>query len=178
MSERGLVFWFTGLSGAGKSTVAQLSKTRLCECGISTLVLDGDDLRAAISRDLGFDRESVRENNRRVATYCAERRWDANAVLVPIISPFESDRAMVREILEPGFFEIWLAADIKAVVTRDPKGLYAKARSGEITNMIGYAPDYPYEAPKRADLVIQSDQEEPEVSAGKLTAFILERCKT
>lgn len=170
----GLVFWFTGLSGAGKTTVATLAAARLRAQGRTVLVLDGDDLRPILSPGLGFGRADVLENNTRVATYCQEHRGEAEALLVPIISPYAEGRASARAILSPGFFEVWLSAGLDTVMARDPKGLYARARAGKITDMIGYAPDYPYEHPETAELVIPSGAEGPGNSAATLTQYILD----
>jgi adenylyl-sulfate kinase len=174
--RHGLVFWFTGLSGAGKTTTALMAERTLLAQGLSVLVLDGDEVRNAISRDLGFDRAGIRENNRRVAAYCSDRRNGVDAILVPIISPFREDRAMVRSMLEPGFYEVWISAPISEVIKRDPKGLYSQARAGKIANMIGYSPGHPYEEPTGSDLEIQTADSPPEDSARQLVEFIISRC--
>ncbi len=171
----GLVFWFTGLSGAGKTTVANLTANRLAALGRSALVLDGDDLRPILSQGLGFGRADVLENNLRIAAYCQKRRHEADALLIPVISPYAEARAAVRAILAPGFYELWLAADLATVTARDPKGLYARAKAGTIPDMIGFAPDFPYEQPDTADLAIRSDVEGPEHSADTLTRFIVDK---
>jgi adenylyl-sulfate kinase len=169
----GLVFWFTGLSGAGKSQIASRVAPRLEAAGRSVLTLDGDDLRATLSRDLGFSRADIMENNRRIAHHCAKVRHQADVVLVPLISPLADGRAVARSLLAPGFFEVWIAAGLDTVIARDPKGLYARARAGEIPDMIGYAPGNPYEPPLTPDLTIDSAGEPPEQSANKLFAFVM-----
>ncbi|MBF0354347.1 MAG: adenylyl-sulfate kinase [Alphaproteobacteria bacterium] len=175
MINEGSVFWFTGLSGSGKTTTARLVAPMLISSGQRVLILDGDEVRAAFNEKLGFDRDSVRENNRRVAALCGQQRRNTDIILVPIISPFAADRAMVRKLLEPGFFEVWFSADLATVMGRDPKGLYAKAKTGEITNMIGYAKTHPYERPVSPDLVVDSGSETPEQSAKHLCGAILSK---
>ncbi len=158
-SARALVFWFTGLSGSGKTTLARLVGSRLAEAGWRPLVLDGDDLRPVLSSGLGFGVSDVVENNRRVAEHCASRRGEADALLVPIISPYPEGRAVARAILSPGFFEIYMAADLQTVMRRDPKGLYRRAQAGEIPDMLGFAPDYPYVPPDAPDFTVPSGRD-------------------
>ncbi len=171
----GRVFWFTGLSGAGKTRVATGTASLLRQAGKTALILDGDELRATLGRDLGFSRDDVLENNRRIARHCADRRGDADAVLVPVISPLADGRALARAILSPGFYEVWISADLDTVMARDPKGLYARARRGDIPDMIGYAPGNPYEPPQHPDLTIDTAAEPPERCAARLFDFIVAR---
>jgi len=171
----GLVFWFTGLSGAGKSTLAERVAPILAERGRSTLILDGDALRAVLSPDLGFSAADILANNRRVAEHCADRRAEADALLVPIIAPLAEGRRLARQRLAPGFFEIWISAGLATVTARDPKGLYARAAMGEITDMIGYSPTAPYQPPTAPDLTIDTANLPPERCAERLVGFIMER---
>jgi bifunctional enzyme CysN/CysC len=171
----GLVFWFTGLSGAGKTMVATLAAAALEEAGRTTLVLDGDALRETVGRGLGFSRADILENNRRVAEHCALRRAEADALLVPLISPLIEGRARARAVLSPGFYEVWIAADLATTMARDPKGLYARAKRGEIPDMIGYSPGTPYEAPATPDLTIETAILSAEESARQLSTFIMAR---
>jgi adenylylsulfate kinase len=173
--NKGLVFWFTGLSGAGKTTLAQTTREALEAQGRSVMLLDGDGLRPILSANLGFGRTDVIENNTRVARHCAQHRTKADIVLVPIISPYVEGRAAARSILTPGFFLIHVRADIETVIGRDPKGLYRRALAGEISDMIGYSPETPYEPPGDADLTVDTVALAPRSATQRLVAFISER---
>ena len=143
--------WFTGLSGSGKSTIANLVERRLLADGYHTYLLDGDNVRHGLNRDLGFTPEDRVENIRRVAEV-AKLMTDAGLiVLVSFISPFRSERRLARELFAPGeFVEVFVDTPLELCEQRDPKGLYKKARAGEIRNFTGI--DSPYEAPENADL--------------------------
>lgn len=173
--NKGLVFWFTGLSGAGKTTLAQTARDALAAMGRSVMLLDGDGLRPILSADLGFGRADVLENNTRVARHCAQHRYEADILLVPIISPYVDGRAAARAVLTPGFFLVHVRADLQTVMGRDPKGLYRRAQAGEIPDMIGYSPDTPYEPPADADLTVDTTALPPQSAAQRLVTFILER---
>ncbi len=154
--KRGLIFWFTGLSGAGKTTVAESVHERLIEQGIITSILDGDDVRNRLHRHLGFSEAEIKENNALIAGLCEDEREQADIVLVPIISPYAESRAAARQRLAPGFFEVHVRAKISVLEKRDTKGLYAKAKNGEMDNLIGYSPNAPYEPPVGPDLIIDT----------------------
>jgi adenylyl-sulfate kinase len=166
------IFWFTGLSGAGKTTLAEAVRDRLAAMGMTVLILDGDQVREEFHRDLGFTPEDIRENNRLIAELCAMRRDECDAILVPVISPFRDARAAALARLAPGFFEIHISAGLDTVAARDVKGLYARSRDGAIGPMIGAPGGVPYEPPERADLVVDSAAEMPAASAARLTAFV------
>ena len=172
------VFWFTGLSGAGKSTIAAAVKQRLEAAGHRVMILDGDDVRTRLNRHLGFSADDIRQNNEIIAGLCAEHRGACDAVLVPIISPFRRSRAAARARLSPGFYEVYIKVDIDIVVRRDVKGLYAKARRGEIENMIGFSPDAPYQPPEAADLVIDTGDGDTATAIDKMYGFIRGRLAT
>lgn len=148
------VLWFTGLSGAGKSTIANLVEEQLAAEGRHTYLIDGDNLRHGLSRDLGFTEADRVENIRRAAE-AARMMADAGLiVLVSLISPFRAERAMAREMMgDLPFLEIFIDAPLEVVEARDVKGLYAKARRGELTNFTGI--DSPYEAPENAEIHVQ-----------------------
>ncbi len=153
--QRSCVVWFTGLSGAGKSTIANLVEKRLLSMGRHTYTLDGDNVRHGLNRDLGFTEAGRVENVRRVAEV-AKLMVDAGLiVLVSFISPFRSERRMARGLLEAGeFVEVFVDAPLEEVERRDPKGLYRKARLGEIRNFTGI--DSPYEPPEAAELSLDT----------------------
>jgi bifunctional enzyme CysN/CysC len=151
------VIWFTGLSGAGKSTIANLVEKQLHAIGRQTYLLDGDNLRHGLNSDLGFSNEDRAENVRRVSEV-ARLMVDAGLiVLVSLISPFRAERDRARSLLGPGqFIEVFVDTPLAVAEARDPKGLYKKARRGEIKNFT--AIDSPYECPERPEIVVDTTQ--------------------
>jgi len=149
------ILWFTGLSGAGKSTIAGAVEQKLYEMGHHTYLLDGDNVRHGLNKDLGFSDEDRVENIRRIGE-TAKLFVDAGLlVLTAFISPFHSDRKLVRELVGNGeFIEVHMATSLKTCEQRDPKGLYQKARKGEIKNFTGI--DSEYEAPEHAEITIST----------------------
>jgi adenylylsulfate kinase len=156
--HRGVCLWFTGLSGSGKSTIALETENKLYERGMRTYVLDGDNIRHGLNNDLGFSPEDRNENIRRIGEV-AKLFVDAGTiVMTAFISPYRQDRDRVRDILQPGdFIEIYVEADLETCEERDPKGLYKKARAGEIKEFTGISA--PYEEPENAELIINTTQE-------------------
>lgn len=176
MSEtRAPVFWFTGLSGSGKTTVAAAIGERLEARGHEVLTLDGDDVRNELHVHLGFSAADITENNTLIVELCRRHRDEADAVLVPIISPFADSRRRAREALAPGFYEVYFRADLDTVRARDVKGLYTRASRGEIGDLIGVAPEVPYQPPRAADLIIDTMAESPAESVSRFLGFALER---
>lgn len=151
------VIWLTGLSGSGKSTLADAAERQLHNLGLHTYVLDGDNLRLGLNKDLGFTKEDRAENVRRVAEV-AKLMMDAGlVVLVALVSPFKVDRDAARELFEPGEFkEIYVSTDPEVCRTRDPKGLYAKAKAGNLPNLTGVGQEY--EPPSNPELILDGAQ--------------------
>ena len=165
------VLWFTGLSGAGKSTIANLVDRRLTDLGRHTTLLDGDNLRHGISRDLGFTSEARVENIRRVAEIARLFVEAGMIALVSLISPFRSDREMARGLLEAGeFIEIHVATPLSECERRDPKGLYRRARAGELPNFTGI--DQPYETPEAPELLIDAAVLSPEAACERIVDYL------
>jgi len=165
------VLWFTGLSGSGKSTVANIVEKKLYARGRHTTILDGDNVRHGLNRDLGFTDADRVENIRRVAE-AAKLMADAGLiVLVSFISPFRSEREMARELMPDGeFVEIFVDTPLALAESRDPKGLYARARAGEIKNFTGI--DAPYEEPVSPDLHLRTENTDPEALAEQVIAYL------
>ncbi|MDL2403658.1 sulfate adenylyltransferase subunit CysN [Rhizobium mayense] len=172
--QKPAVLWFTGLSGSGKSTIANLVEKRLSSLGMHTYTLDGDNVRHGLNRDLGFTEEDRVENIRRVGEV-AKLMTDAGlVVLVSFISPFRSERRMVRELLDEGeFLEIFVDTSFEECARRDPKGLYAKAKRGEIKNFTGV--DSPYELPENPELCLQTDGRTAEELARAVEELLVKR---
>ena len=169
------VFWFTGLSGAGKTTIAEAVSAELEARGLTVAIFDGDHVRGNRSRPLGFSKSDVLINNAGIAALCHAGRDRADVILAPIISPYAEGRAAARDVIGDGFYEIHFSADADCVAARDAKGLYAKAAGGEIPPMIGFAPDAPYEPPLSPDLTLDSSAECSLLSTKKLTQFVLSK---
>ena len=165
------IVWFTGLSGSGKSTIAELVEKSLHARGVLTMLLDGDNLRHGLNRDLGFTEADRVENIRRVGEVAKLMVEAGLVVLCCFISPFEAERAMVRELVQPGeFVEIFVDADIDECIRRDPKGLYAKAKAGQLKNFTGI--DSPYERPASPELTIDAQTETAEAASARILDWL------
>ena len=157
-AHKGAVIWLTGLSGAGKSTVATELERELFAMGVHTFVLDGDNIRHGLSANLGFSPEDRTENIRRVGEVAKLFAQAGVMVITAFISPYRDDRQLVRSILQPGeFIEVYVDAPLEVCERRDPKGLYKKARDGEISNFTGISA--PYEQPESAELTVHTDRQ-------------------
>jgi len=174
--QRPAILWFTGLSGAGKSTIANLVEKRLHAIGRHTVLLDGDNVRHGLNRDLGFTPADRVENIRRVAEV-AKLMADAGLiVLVAFISPFRQERELARSLAKPGeFFEIFVDAPLEIAEQRDPKGLYKKARAGQLKNFTGV--DSPYEAPEAPEIRVDAAQLTPADAAELIVSTIMPTIK-
>jgi len=172
--QKPAVLWFTGLSGAGKSTLANLVEAKLHARGVHTALLDGDNVRHGLNKDLGFTAADRVENIRRVGEV-ARLMTDAGLiVLCSFISPFRAERQLVRDLAAEGeFLEIYVSAPLETVIKRDPKGLYKRALAGEIKNFTGV--DQAYEAPESPEMVLDSARETPEILAGRVIAELERR---
>ncbi|SDH01895.1 adenylyl-sulfate kinase [Winogradskyella thalassocola] len=175
-SHRSFLLWFTGLSGSGKSTLANLVEVELHKKGISTFSLDGDNIRQGINKDLSFAPEDRTENIRRIAEI-ANLMVDAGVVtLAAFVSPYIEDRENIKTIVgSENFIEIYVNTSLEECERRDVKGLYKKARAGEIKNMTGISA--PYEAPVNPDIEIVTDHQDIEMSVQTILDFIIQKLK-
>ena len=169
--QKPCVLWFTGLSAAGKSTIADQVAQALHAAGKRTYLLDGDNVRHGLSKDLGFTDHDRVENIRRVAEV-AKLMVDAGLIVITaFISPFEAERQMARELLGEGeFIEIFVNTPLAVCEARDPKGLYSKARTGELKNFTGI--DSAYESPTNADIVLNSADNDPVTLSEQIMEYL------
>jgi bifunctional enzyme CysN/CysC len=174
MLQKPAVLWFTGLSGAGKSTIANLVEQKLARLNRHTFLLDGDNVRHGLNRDLGFTDADRVENIRRVGEV-ARLMTDAGLIVITaFISPFRAEREMVRQMLPDGeFVEIFIDTPLAEAEKRDVKGLYAKARAGALKNFTGI--DSPYEAPENAELRIDTTDMSADQAADQIVDYLLNR---
>jgi len=164
------ILWFTGLSGSGKSTLAHAVEEKLFELGCSSYVLDGDNIRHGLNKNLGFSPEDRTENIRRIGEVSKLFVDAAVFALTAFISPYRADRDQVRALAPERFVEIYCQCSLDVCEQRDPKGLYKKARAGQIPEFTGISA--PYEEPLSPELVVQTDQESLEESTEKVLAFL------
>jgi bifunctional enzyme CysN/CysC len=171
--HKGGVLWFTGLSGAGKSTLAIALEEELFRRGYQVYVLDGDNVRAGLNSDLGFSHRDRTENIRRVGE-AAALFADAGVICISaFISPYREDRAIARRAAREKFHEVYVAADLATCEQRDPKGLYKKARAGEINDFTGVSA--PYEAPESPDIVVDTSHQPVHACVEELLEFVAKR---
>jgi bifunctional enzyme CysN/CysC len=171
--QRPAIVWFTGLSGAGKSTIANMVEQRLHTAGHHTMLLDGDNVRHGLNRDLGFTEADRVENIRRAGEVARLLTEAGLIVLCSFISPYHAEREMVRRLVPDGdFIEVFIDTPIEECVRRDPKGLYAKAKAGKIKNFTGF--DAPYEAPVNPEIHLHTVGQQPETLAERVVKKLAE----
>ncbi len=169
--HQSFILWFTGLSASGKSSVANAFARRLFERGNQVFVLDGDNVRHGLNKDLGFDEKSRKENIRRIGEVSKLFVESGQIVLTAFISPYREDRQVVRELVEAGeFLEVYVKCSVETCEKRDPKGLYKKARTAEIPNFTGISA--PYEEPERPEIIIDTELHSIEECVDLLTDIL------
>ena len=171
LNQKPCLIWLTGLSASGKSTIASKLETMLIDLGFSTYILDGDNVRKGLNKDLSFSDNDRIENIRRIGEV-SSLMVDAGLIVISaFISPFQNDRKMVKEMFNKDeFFEVFVDAPLELCEKRDPKGIYKKARKGEIKDFTGI--DSPYEVPTNPDIHIKTDLLSPEDAAKMITIFL------
>ena len=170
-NHQSVVLWFTGLSGSGKSTLAHVLEEKLFKKGCKTLVLDGDNVRHGLNSNLDFSDDDRKENIRRIGEVAKLMLESGLIVMTAFISPFREDRVAVRNLISNSdFIEIYCKASLKTCEARDVKGLYKRARAGEIKNYTGI--DSPYEAPENPELIIDTDKETLDESVSRIYSFL------
>lgn len=167
----GFTLWFTGLSGAGKSTISQLVEQRLRERGLKVELLDGDVVRTNLSKGLGFSKEDRDENIRRIGFVCDLLSRNGVAVIAAFISPYRAIRDEVRDKIG-NFVEVYVECPLDTLIERDVKGLYKKALAGEVKNFTGVSD--PYEVPMNPEVVVRTNEQTPEQSAQAVMAKLEE----
>ncbi|MCH4823790.1 adenylyl-sulfate kinase [Gramella lutea] len=172
--HKSFVVWFTGLSGSGKSTLANMVEKELFEREIHTFSLDGDNIRGGLNNNLGFSRKDREENLRRIAEVAKLFVDSGSLVIASFISPLNADRDFIKNIIgDEDFVEVFVNTPLEVCENRDVKGLYKKARAGEIKNFTGI--DAPYEAPEFPDIEVKTDLEKAEVSVSRIVEYVLEK---
>jgi adenylylsulfate kinase len=171
--QRGFTLWFTGLSGAGKTTITNVLVKELIQRGSKLEVLDGDVVRENLSKGLGFSKEDRDTNIRRIAFVANLLSRNGVPVITAAISPYRAIRDEARQMMDDRFIEVYAKASVEVCEERDTKGLYAKARAGEIKEFTGVSD--PYEPPEDPELVIETERQSPEESAQQILVYLEER---
>ena len=174
LNQTPFILWFTGLSASGKSTLANIVEHKLFQMNYKTYLLDGDNVRHGLNKDLGFDEESRIENIRRIGEVSKIFLDSGIIVLTAFISPFKSDRNLARSLVEKEqFIEIFIDASLQTCEKRDPKGMYLKARSGEISNFTGISS--PYESPENPELHIINNEITLDDASNQIIKYLIEK---
>ncbi len=173
LKQKPFVLWFTGLSASGKSTLANIVEQKMFTLNYKTYLLDGDNVRHGLNKDLGFDEKSRIENIRRIGEISKLFLDSGVIILTAFISPFKSDRDLVRSLFQKGqFLEVFIDSSIETCEARDPKGMYAKARSGEIKNFTGISS--PYESPKNPEIHVVNNSITLDNASDQIINYLLE----
>jgi adenylylsulfate kinase len=173
--QKSCTIWLTGLSGSGKSTIANLVDKKLYELGYHTYILDGDNTRMGLNKDLNFSEEDRIENIRRVSEVCKLMNDSGLIVICSFISPFEKNREQAKEIISDNFFEVFVDASLETCEIRDSKGLYKKARAGEIKDFTGISS--PFEIPTNGIILKNNTEEDLKYNVNFLTDLIVKNNK-
>ncbi|MCX6718096.1 MAG: adenylyl-sulfate kinase [Candidatus Staskawiczbacteria bacterium] len=167
-----MVIWLTGLSGSGKSTLSACLKEVLEKAGFSVFQLDGDIFREKNNKKNEFAKKDILDNNYNIISYCQKAKKDYDFIIVSAISPYQETRDKARKIFNKKYLEIFLNCPLDILIKNDIKGLYKKAKTGEIKNLIGFSENSPYEIPKNSDLEIMTDKVSIEDSLGEIIKIL------
>ena len=174
LNQKPFVLWFTGLSASGKSTLANIVEQKLYKMKYNTYLLDGDNVRHGLNKDLGFNEESRVENIRRIGEVSKLFLNCGIITLTAFISPFKSDRKLVRELFDKGqFLEVFIDSSLEVCENRDPKGMYAKARKGEIKNFTGISS--PYEAPLNPEIHVINNSITLDEASNQIISYLIDK---
>ena len=174
LNQKPFVLWFTGLSASGKSTLANIVEQKLYKLKYNTYLLDGDNVRHGLNKDLGFNEESRVENIRRIGEVSKLFLNCGIITLTAFISPFKSDRKLVRELFDKGqFLEVFIDSSLEVCENRDPKGMYAKARKGEIKNFTGISS--PYEAPLNPEIHVINNSITLDEASNQIISYLIDK---
>lgn len=168
MTKPSIVLWFTGMSGAGKTTIAENTSDKLRKKDLHPLILDGDIIRESLHKHLSFSKEDIMENNRLISELCNQKKNEYDVIIVPIISPYKISRDKARAAIGPQFFEIYIETPLDTLIKRDSKGLYQKSLEGKIDNLIGFSKKNIFEKPENPDLTINTNDRTIEESVSIL----------
>jgi len=163
------VIWLTGIPASGKTTISKLLKERFQKQNLPADILDGDEIRATLSKDLGFSEQDRKEHNRRIIFIAKLLSKNGIITIVPLISPYRETRELARREL-PNFVEVYVKASLDTCIKRDPKGLYQKAKNGEITNLTGL--QSPYEEPQNPELILDTEKSTPQECLSIITSYL------
>ena len=174
LNQKPFVLWFTGLSASGKSTIANMVEQKLFDMKYKTYLLDGDNVRHGLNKDLGFDEKSRIENIRRIGEVAKLFLDSGTIVLTAFISPFKSDRMLVKSLFEENqFLEVFIDSSLEICEKRDPKGMYKRARNGEIKDFTGISA--PYEVPENPDIYVKNNDISIEEASGVIIRYLNEK---
>jgi adenylyl-sulfate kinase len=170
-----LVVWFSGLSGSGKSTIAEATSDLLTAKGLTVDIVDGDEVRRTAGKHLGFSAGDVMESNDLAIGICQKKRQTCDVVLVPRVSPMHEGRQIARKTLGERYMEVYIQASVDTVQSRDPKGLYERARNGQAEPLIGMPGALPFDTPNDSDLVLDTEETTEQVLADRLANYITDQ---
>lgn len=173
LNQKGLLIWFTGLSGSGKSTIASELEAKLYDMGKLTYILDGDNIRYGLNSNLGFTKEDRSENIRRISEVCKLFVDVGIITIATFVSPFRYDRDRVRNLLGKDFVEVYVDCPLEICEGRDPKGIYKKARNGDIKNFTGI--DSPYEVPENPEIILSTYKSSIDKCVDKILDYLFQK---
>ncbi|OGS43993.1 MAG: adenylyl-sulfate kinase [Elusimicrobia bacterium RIFOXYD2_FULL_34_15] len=171
--KNGLIVWLTGLSGSGKSTIANIVIKKLKKANVKVEIVDGDAVRNLTTRHLKYSKSDIFKNNMIISDICEEKRKYLDVIIVTVIAPFKKIRKEIRDRFGKFYKEVYVKASLETVIKRDPKGLYDKVKKGLIQDMIGFSKNVPYEIPDNPDLILDTESKNPKELVSNILDFII-----